>query len=79
MNRIHNIATGEWNKMYDKVLPPSRDALGRKIAEGRKYAQYTGRYQELAKLERQYVETFGLLQFVKLFDWFSLNPKLESV
>ena len=57
------------------MLPSLQDSLKSRIEEGRKYAQHTGRTQELAKLERQFVETFGLLKFVKLFGWFSLNTE----
>lgn len=82
MNQIHNIATGEWRKAYGKTSRPSKELLGYKIAEARKYVQHTGRgKRELAEYERQYVETFGLLQFVKFFDWFSvesLNPNIET-
>lgn len=61
------------------ILPSPRESLERKIREGRDYAQHTRRYGELAKLEREYVQTFGLLQFVKAFDWFSLYPNSETV
>ena len=62
--------------------PVYQASLESKLVECRKYVQHTGRGTlQLAKLERQYVETFGLLQFVKLFGWFyeSLNPNTETV
>jgi len=68
-------------KHWTENGPVYQSNLESKLVECRKYAQHTGRTQELAKLERLYVKTFGLLKFVKLFDWFyeSLNPNTETV
>lgn len=73
---VMNGVRRHWTDNGGPILPSPRESLERKIREGRDYAQHTRRYGELAKLEREYVQTFGLLQFVKLFDWFyeSLSP-----
>lgn len=56
------------------MLPSHREILALKISEYRKLFQHNGRGgQQLAELEREYVAAFGLLQFVKCFDWFSKN------
>lgn len=81
---MKNSASGVMNGVrhhwtHNGSLPSPRESLERKIREGRDYAQHTRRYGELAELEKQYVESFGLLAFVRLFDWFSLYPNSETV
>ena len=77
MSRASGVLNGVRRHWTDNgpVLPSNQSTLERKIVECRKYAQHTGRgVQELGKLEIQYVQTFGLLQFVRRFNWFSVSP-----
>lgn len=61
------------------VRPPSRESLERNIAQYREYVQNSGLGEkELAELEREYVGAYGLLAFVKLFDWFSLTSEYHK-
>lgn len=72
---------GNWRNRWNDpdtastgIILPSHDLDEWRILEHRKYVQQTGRGKEqLAKLEREYVATSGLLKFVKLFGWFFEN------
>ena len=70
---------------------PDQRTLEMKIEAARKSASIAGfpntsepAKERLAVYERQYVESYGLLHFVKLFNWFttdceSITPQSKTV